>query len=146
MGALTLKNFPFILRSWNVKSYDSINPTDSFGQNIFVYINKNHVVKIEPTFYNCSEQTWLTDKGRQFFDGIFCVRSFEKNSNTCDSFVNTPKQWKTLFDNINKIFYVFNICNLKNYNKKHFIIVIENVSIELLNFLSVISQINLWKF
>jgi NADH dehydrogenase/NADH:ubiquinone oxidoreductase subunit G len=32
MGALTLKSFPFILRSWNVKSYESIDPTDTFGQ------------------------------------------------------------------------------------------------------------------
>ena len=71
MGALTLKSFPFILRSWNVKSYDSIDPTDSFGQDTKVYINKNQVVKIEPQFSNNTRPSWLTDKGRQFFDSIF---------------------------------------------------------------------------
>ena len=43
MGALTLKSFPFVLRSWNVKSYDSIDPTDAFGQNTKVYVNKNRM-------------------------------------------------------------------------------------------------------
>lgn len=50
MGALTLKSFPFVLRSWNVKSYESIDPTDTFGQNTRVYVNKNQIVKIEPQF------------------------------------------------------------------------------------------------
>jgi len=68
MGALTLKSFPFVLRSWNVRSYDSIDPTDSFGQETKVYIQKNQVIKIEPQFTNNTLSPWLTDKGRQFFD------------------------------------------------------------------------------
>ena len=71
MGALTLKSFSFVLRSWNVRSYDSIDPTDSFGQETKVYIQKNQVIKIEPQFANNTLSPWLTDKGRQFFDSIF---------------------------------------------------------------------------
>ena len=62
MGALTLKSFPFILRDWDVKSYDSIDPTDSFGQDTNIYINKNQIIKIEPQFSNINSTIWLTDK------------------------------------------------------------------------------------
>lgn len=139
MGALTLKSFPFILRSWNVKSYDSIDPTDSFGQDTKVYINKNQVVKIEPQFSNNTKTSWLTDKGRQFFDGIFGKTSESDNSSESLP-VKTVQQWETLFKNINKTFYVFDICNFKNVNRHFFIVIFENVNIEILNFLSLISQ------
>ena len=120
MGALTLKNFPFVLRSWNVRNYVSIDPTDSFGQEIRVYINKNQVIKIEPQFSNNSSANWLTDKGRQFFDSIFS-KSLKKNTKV----IKTNNFWDILFKNINKTFYVFDICNFKNVEKFFFIIVFE---------------------
>lgn len=141
MGALTLKSFPFILRSWNVKSYESIDPTDSFGNSTRVYINKNQVVKIEPQFSNEASDTWLTDKGRQFFDGIF-GQLIVSNTAIEGSSVKTSKQWESLFTNINKTFYIFNICNFKQAYKYFFILVFENVSIEVLSFLSLIAQTN----
>lgn len=142
MGALTLKNFPFVLRSWNVRSYDSIDPTDSFGQETKVYIQKNQVIKIEPQFSNNTLSPWLTDKGRQFFDSIFGKSSEKKNIQLKSLPLKTSKQWETLFNNVNKTFYVFDICNFKNAQRSFFIIVFENVNVEILNFLSLISQIN----
>ena len=139
MGALTLKSFPFVLRSWNVRSYDSIDPTDSFGQETKVYIQKNQVIKIEPQFTNNTLSPWLTDKGRQFFDSIFGKAS-EKNTQLDSLPVKTTKQWEILFRNINKNFYLFDICQFKNAERFFFIIVFENVSVEILNFLSLISQ------
>lgn len=141
MGALTLKSFPFVLRSWNVKSYDSIDPTDSFGQNTRVYVNKNQIVKIEPQFNDKALNVWLTDKGRQFFDGIF-DKSVDENTKLGSVSVKTVKQWETLFHTIKKTFYVFNICNLKHASRSFFLIVFENASIEVLNFLSLICQMN----
>ena len=110
MGALTLKNFPFTLRSWTVKSYSSINPTDSFGQSTKVYVNKNQIVKIEPEFSIYEKPQWLTDKGRQFFDSILMENLSAK----------TVQRWDTLFENINKTFYVFDICNFKIANRNFF--------------------------
>ena len=108
MGALTLKSFPFILRGWDIKNYDSIDPTDSFGQETKVYINKNHVIKIEPQFSNNSSYTWLTDKGRQFFDSIFGEMS-ENNTQLEHLPVKTT----------NRTFYTFDIFNFKSTNR-HF--------------------------
>ena len=141
MGALTLKSFPFVLRSWNVKSYDSIDPTDAFGQNTKVYVNKNQIVKIEPQFSDKTLNVWLTDKGRQFFDAIF-DKSVNANAQLANVSIKTTKQWEDLFQTIKKTFYVYNICNLKFANRSFFLIVFENLSIEVLNFLSLICQIN----
>ncbi|MGL5054340.1 MAG: hypothetical protein ACRC54_01480, partial [Fusobacteriaceae bacterium] len=71
MGALTLKSFPFELRGWDIEKFESFDPTDSFGSNTRVYVSKNQIVLIEPDYNNNTFNTWLTDKGRQFFDGIF---------------------------------------------------------------------------
>ena len=106
MGALTLKSFPFVLRSWNVKSYDSIDPTDSFGQNTRVYVNKNQIVKIEPQFNDKTLNVWLTDKGRQFFDAIF-DKSVDGAVKSGSVSVKTAKQWEALFHTIKKNFLCF---------------------------------------
>ena len=82
MGALTLKSFPFILRSWNVQSLESFDPTDSFGQDTRVYVNRNQIVKIEPQFSDKTTQSWLTDKGRLFFDSFFGAASVEEPSSS----------------------------------------------------------------
>ena len=136
MGALTLKSFPFILRSWNVKNYDSIDPTDSFGQDTKVYVNRNKVIKIEPQFINNMNNPWLTDKGRHFFDSIFI-----SNSESVDQ-PKTSQQWNAIFLELQKTFYIFDICNFKNVNKLYFIIVFENVNVENLSFLCLMSQIH----
>lgn len=141
MGALTLKSFPFVLRSWNVKSYESIDPTDAFGQNTRVYVNRNQIVKIEPQFNDKALNVWLTDKGRQFFDAIF-DKSNNETAKLENVSVKTAKQWEGLFSAIKKTFYVFDICNLKHANISFFLIVFENASMEVLNFLSLICQLN----
>lgn len=142
-GALTLKSFPFILRGWDIKNYDFIDPTDSFGQNTKVYVNKNQVIKIEPQFSNYSSYTWLTDKGRHFFDGIFSD-IYESNIESSSSNIKSTKEWETLFKSITKTSYTLDICNFKSTTKKFFILVFENVSIETLNLLFLISQTHLF--
>lgn len=136
MGALTLKSFPFELRGWDIKSYESIDPTDSFGQDIRVYIENNQIIKIEPEFSNNSTNNWITDKCRQFFDSLFEPWKLKSNN----SVKKTSKKWEDLFKIIYKTLYTFNISNLKNSNKHFFIIVFEHLSIEVLNLLYTLSQ------
>jgi len=138
LGALTLKSFSFVLRSWEIKSYESIDPTDAFGQNTSVYLNKNKIIKIEPRFSNKMSNIWLTDKGRHFFDSIFGSECFGVNNIS----LRSAQHWKTLFNSISKIFYISNICNLKYASRHFFIVIFENVNLEVLNFLSLISQVH----
>lgn len=143
MGALTLKSFPHVLRGWEVRSYESIDPTDSFGQETRLYIDKNQIIKIEPQFSNNSSTTWLTDKGRQFFDSIFGeFASSEESSKIENSIVRSNKQWDHIFFTVRKTFYIFDICNFKFSNKHYFILIFENLSLEILNLLVILNQIS----
>lgn len=132
MGALTTKSFPFELRGWDIEKFESLDPTDSFGSNTRVYINKNQVVLIEPEYNIYTSNIWLTDKGRQFFDGIFdswaTSKKYKKNS------------WLTILNVITKNIYIFDHCNKQQSQKKFMTIVFENLSSEVLNFLLILSQ------
>ena len=68
---IKFKSFPYEMRGWDIESFESIDPTDSFGSSTRVYINKDKIVQIESDYNIYTSNIWLTDKGRQFFDVIF---------------------------------------------------------------------------
>jgi hypothetical protein len=133
LGALTSKLFPFELRGWDVEKLESIDPTDAVGSNTRVYLNKNRIIQIEPEYDNYNVDTWLSDKGRQFFDSIFGAWS----QNT---FINLQQNfWSTLTKTLTKTFYFADqfkktkICTF-------FTIIFGNLSLEILSFLISIAQ------
>lgn len=130
MGALTLKSFPFELRGWDIEKFESIDPTDGFGTNTRVSKSKNQIIQIEPDYDIYNLNTWLTDKGRQFFDGIFETWSL-KNKN---------EPWSKLLNKIIKSIYIFDHCNKQNSKNYFFTIVFHNLSLEILNILVFLSQ------
>ena len=134
MGALTLKSFPFELRGWDIEKFESFDPTDSFGSNTRVYINKNQIVQIEPDYNIYNYNTWLTDKGRQFFDGIFGTWSISEKTEV------QSESWFKLLNKMIKTIYIFDHCNKQNNKSYFFTIVFDNLSIEVLNILLFISQ------
>lgn len=137
MGALTLKSFPFELRGWEIEKFESIDPTDGFGSNTRVYINKNQIVLIEPDYNIHTFNTWLTDKGRQFFDGIFGTW---KSKNYKNSFKLEKESWHNILKTITQTLYMFDHCNAQKSKKYFFTIVFENLSIEILSLLILIAQ------
>lgn len=139
MGALTLKSFPFELRGWDIEKLESIDPTDGFGSDTRVYVSKNQIVQIEPDFNINSSGTWLTDKGRQFFDGIFGTWNpeSEKKSNTLDL---SNKDWSNVVKNIAQTTYMFEHCKAKSSTRHFLTIAFENLSVELLSLLTIISH------
>jgi NADH-quinone oxidoreductase subunit G len=136
MGALTLKSFPFELRGWDIEKFESIDPTDGFGSNTRVYINKDQVIQIEPDYDVQTFNTWLTDKGRQFFDGIFGTWSLTKKSMSVDKNNSITDILAVLIKNI----YMLEHCNKQRSNKKFFTIVFENLSIEVVSLLLMFSK------
>jgi NADH dehydrogenase/NADH:ubiquinone oxidoreductase subunit G len=134
MGALTLKSFPFELRGWDIEKLESIDPTDGFGSDTRVYISKDQIVQIEPDFNINSSSAWLTDKGRQFFDGIFGTW----NSKNTLELNNTT--WSNLIKSITQTLYMLEHCRTQQSNNNYLTIVFENLSLELLSLLTVISQ------
>ena len=131
MGALTLKSFPFELRGWDIEKLESIDPTDGFGSNTRVYVNKNKIIQIEPDFDTNKSNTWLTDKGRQFFDSIFDSWAVEKFN---------PSSWTQAFNSITKIFYFFEHCRNQQTHNHFLTIVFENLSLELLSLLNILAK------
>lgn len=134
MGALTTKSFPYEVRRWDLEKFDSFDPTDSFGSNTGVYVNKNKICLIEPEFNNTSYSIWLTDKGRQFFDGIFGLWN-TSNSKDCKN-----ESWVNILNAVIKNVYLFDHCNQQQSIKKLMLIVFENLSSEVLNFLLILAQ------
>lgn len=139
MGALTLKSFPFELRGWDIEKLESIDPTDGFGSDTRVYVSKNQIVQIEPDFNINSSGTWLTDKGRQFFDGIFGTWNPNKKNNL-NELEWTNNNWSDIVKNIVQTLYMFEHCRTQQNKSNFFIIAFENLSIELLSLLTMISQ------
>ena len=135
MGALTLKSFPFELRGWDIEKFESIDPTDGFGSSTRVYISKQQIVQIEPDFNANTANAWLSDKGRQFFDSIFGSFNLKESDKNLEK-----HSWNGILKSLFKTLYLFDNCNNKQQKKYFFNIVFENISIEILSLLIILSQ------
>lgn len=129
MGALTLKTHPFEIRSWENEIFESFDPTNSFGSNIIVYLNKNKIIQIEPDYNLYTNNHWLTDKSRLFFDGIFNTKYLKKK-----------ESWLNLLYKLIKTIYIFDQCSKQTNKNYFFTIIFNNLNFELLCMLIYISQ------
>ena len=143
VGALTSKPYPFLSRSWELKTTNSIDFSDGFGTDIQVSLKNNQIVKITPGYdSNLKHNPWISDKSRFGFDGMFSPNrvltgfiNFES-----DKFVSTPT-WKILFKEIILTLY-FQDHLSKHFLKHNNLIIIfsNNISVEVLNLLYLISK------
>jgi len=138
MGALTLKSFPFELRGWDIEKFESIDPTDGFGISTRVYISKQQIIQIEPDHSETTSNAWLSDKGRQFFDGIFGTWSSKTDSNK--QLVLTKESWQKNLQTLLKTLYLFEYCYAKTKTTHFFTIIFESLGIETLSLLKIIEQ------
>lgn len=138
MGALTLKSFPFELRGWDIEKFESIDPTDGFGSSTRVYISKQQIIQIEPDHSEHTSKAWLSDKGRQFFDGIFGTWSNQNKNNENQSL--KKESWQQNVKKLLKTLYLFEHCSNKTRNNYFLTVVFENLSIEMLSLLKIMEQ------
>ena len=138
MGALTLKTFPFELRGWDIEKFESIDPTDGFGSSTRVYISKQQIIQIEPDHSENTSNAWLTDKGRQFFDGIFSHWNIKNKQNK--NLILKKESWKQNIKTLLKTLYLFEHCSYKAKRTHFFTVVFENLGIETLSLLKVLEQ------
>lgn len=143
VGALTSKPYPFVQRSWELKSVNSIDFSDGFGENLQIYLKNNRIVKILPG-YNATTKSvnWITDKTRFSFDSMFSperiTQGFVTTKGKKTSF---SANWKALFNEIIICLY------FQDHLNKHFlsinslvIVFSTNLSLEVLNLISLLSQ------
>ena len=99
VGALTSKPYPFVNRSWELKSAASIDFSDGFGGPIQLFVKNNNIIKVLPSYDRMTHKTnWISDKTRFSFDGMFSpekiIHSFLDN-NKKTPFVTLS--WQKLF-------------------------------------------------
>jgi len=136
LGALTQKNYTFKVRRWGIQSFKSIDPTDSFGSAIVTHImDNNQIVQIESDSNKQIFNTWITDKGRLFFDSLPHIK--EK---TDKILFLTRKHWVNILNECLQNIYIFDICSYLTQKTYFFTIVIEDTSLEVIALLKNLSQ------
>ena len=143
VGALTSKPYPFVHRSWELKSVTSIDFSDGFNTPIQLFIKNNQIIKVLPGYDKTVCRTnWISDKTRFSFDSMFSPERtvynfFENNKN--QSFVNIS--WRKLFKEFFFILYFQNHL-LQHFYQPYSIIICleENTTLEVLNLLSILTR------
>jgi len=143
VGALTSKPYPFVSRSWELKSVSSIDFSDGFATNIQVFLKNNQVTKITPEYdSNANSTSWISDKTRFAFSGMFSPERVLKGVIiTGNEKLTLSNTWKILLDEIILTLYFHDHLNKHFFEtKKLYIIFDSNVSLEVLNLLILFSK------
>ncbi len=143
VGALTSKPYPFVSRSWELKSVSSIDFSDGFATNIQVYLKNNQITKITPEYDSSANATsWISDKTRFAFNGMFSPERVLKGFIiTGDNKVAMSNTWKILLDEIILTLYFQDHLNKHFFETKSLHVIFDsNVSLEVLNLLMMFSK------
>ena len=114
------------MREWEFIEGEGIDPTDSFGVSLRLSIREDQIFLAEPADL---DTPWLTDRGRLFFDGMFEKSVSEDKVN-----------WGSFFKSLSESIYFFDHFNLQKKDSLSFVIVFENISLEIINMLYLIEQ------
>ena len=143
VGALTSKPYPFLNRSWELKSVASIDFSDSFGTSTQLFIKNNNIIKILPGYDKTTYETnWISDKTRFSFDGMFSpekiIYSLLSN-NEGKSFASLS--WQKLFKELFCTLYFQNHL-LKHFYQPHQITMClsKTANLEVLNLLNILTH------
>lgn len=71
VGALTAKPSRFNARAWELTEHDGIAPHDGLGSNLRVHVRRNQVMRAVPREKESINQTWLSDRDRFSYQGLY---------------------------------------------------------------------------
>ena len=71
VGALNNKPYRYKARTWDLREHSGISPHDCIGSNIFYHTYKNKIVRAVPKENPDINQTWLSDRDRFGYEGIY---------------------------------------------------------------------------
>jgi len=74
VGALTSKPFRYKARAWELRQFSSISSHDCLGTNILVHTYNEKVVRVVPKENKDINDTWLSDKDRFSYEGMYINR------------------------------------------------------------------------
>ena len=85
VGALNNKPYRYKARTWDLKQISGISPHDCIGSNINYHIYNNKIVRSVPSENPEINQTWLSDRDRFGYEGIYAKDRAEKTLMKVDS-------------------------------------------------------------
>ena len=142
VGALTSKPYPFLSRSWELKTVKSVDFSDGFGLNLTVSIKNNKIVKVNPGYEPSKNATnWISDKSRFSFEGMFSPERSLSGFVSFNKQITQKHNWSVLMKEIITTVYFQNHLNnhfLKNY--KLIIVFNGSTSLETLTLLNLFSK------
>lgn len=71
VGALTSKPFRFTARAWELNQVASIAPHDAVGSNLYIHTRRGQVMRIVPHEKEEINETWISDRDRFSYAGIY---------------------------------------------------------------------------
>jgi NADH-quinone oxidoreductase chain G len=95
VGALTSKPYAFTARSWELRSFNSIDLFDSVGSSIRVDVRGSNIMRILPRINLNLNEDWISDKVRFVYDGLKVQRLLSPFLNLNGSYVKVS--WQKAF-------------------------------------------------
>ncbi|MBL8265811.1 NADH-quinone oxidoreductase subunit NuoG [Steroidobacter sp.] len=71
VGALNNKPYRYRARAWEMTQHPLISPHDSVGTNIFAHVLRGRVMRIVPRANEDVNETWIADRDRFSYQGIY---------------------------------------------------------------------------
>jgi NADH-quinone oxidoreductase subunit G len=93
VGALNNKPFRYHARSWEMQQQALVSPHDAFGTNIFAHVLRGKVMRIVPRENEEINETWIADRDRFGFEGIYSAERIAQPMMRVDG-VLEPVDWE----------------------------------------------------
>jgi NADH-quinone oxidoreductase subunit G len=93
VGALNNKPFRYHARSWEMQQQALVSPHDAFGTNIFAHVLRGRVMRIVPRENEEINETWIADRDRFGFEGIYSAERIAQPMMRVDG-VLEPVDWE----------------------------------------------------
>ena len=71
VGALNNKPYRYTDRTWEMDQIQSVSPHDCVGTNLYMHVKNNKIKRVVPMQNESINETWIADRDRFGFDGIY---------------------------------------------------------------------------
>ena len=78
VGALNNKPYRYSARAWEMIQHETISPHDCVGSNMFAHVLRGTVKRIVPRTNESINETWLSDRDRFSYEGIYSADRLQK--------------------------------------------------------------------
>ncbi len=78
VGALTSKPARYAARAWELVQREGVAGHDSVGSNIDFHVRRNQVMRVVPRENEATNETWISDRDRFSYQGLYAKDRLEK--------------------------------------------------------------------